>query len=592
MGLIKKLSSELANQIAAGEVVERPASVVKELIENSLDAGATRISVLIEFGGKRLIRVEDNGSGMSPDDALLALKRHATSKLFSVDDLGAIETFGFRGEALPSIASVSRLILCSRLTGKETGTEIRSNAGAIESVHEIGMREGTTVEVVDLFRNIPARQKFLKADAAETSQVSRIVTQLALCYPEVGFALTNRGRKSFDYPPVSGWKERFYQIDRKRSQLVEVQKEAAGVSVLGYIAPLAGGDSTRGPQNVFVNRRIVKDKTISHAIHEAYRQATVKIRTPEVHLFIEIPSDRLDVNVHPTKAEVRFLEQSMIHELLRRALGDALSRVDSTPIAPKFDPDEGHSMFNPTISGFVEDLGVVGTHVKPKEIGQAEKLGINVSEVLDSSVLKVNHDEAIQSDQPVFPMIPLGQFRDTFIVAIDNEAISIIDQHVAHERVLFEQVMSRLTSGRLEGQRLLSPIVIELQPGLRDVLLLHGENLKRLAFEIFEFGGNSVQVVAVPALLNLKEATQIISALAEDLNGLRDESSVDDALRRIAATTACHAAVKANDRLTHEKMSFILSELRRTNYSTVCPHGRPIMFKISRRYLERSFERS
>jgi len=592
MGLIKRLSSDLANQIAAGEVVERPASVVKELIENSLDAGATRISVLIEFGGKRLIRVEDNGSGMSPDDALLALERHATSKLSSVGDLGAIETFGFRGEALPSIASVSRLMLCSRLMGKETGTKIRSNVGAIESVHEIGMHEGTIVEVVDLFKNIPARRKFLKVDAAETSQVSRIVTQLALCYPEVGFALTSRGRKSFDYTPVSNWKERFFQINRKRSQLVEVRKEAAGTSVVGYIAPLAVGDSTRGPQNVFVNRRIVKDKTISHAIYEAYRQATVKIRTPEVHLFIEIPSDQLDVNVHPTKAEVRFLEQSMIHELLRRALGDALSRVDSAPIVTKFDQDQGGSTFSPTISGFMEELGVVGSYDKRKETEQAEKVERNFSEVLDSSALKVNYDEAVQTGQPLFPMIPLGQFRDTFIVAIDNEAISIVDQHVAHERILFEQVMNRLTSGTLEGQRLLSPIIIELEPGQRDVLLLHEGNLKRLAFEIFDFGGNSVQIVSVPALLNFKEAAQVINALAEDLNGLRNESSVDDALRRIAATTACHAAVKANDRLTHEKMSFILNELRRTNYSTVCPHGRPIMFKISRRYLERSFERS
>ena len=318
---IHRLPLHLANQIAAGEVVERPASVVKELVENALDAGSTRIAVAIELGGKKLIRVEDDGEGMEPEDAQLAVERHATSKISRPDDLGAIRTLGFRGEALPSIASVSHFVLRTRARGADSGTEVRIDGGQAASIREVGTREGTCIEVADLFFNLPARRKFLKSDVAESTQVSRLMTQLALGYPEVGWSLTSGGRRLLECPPAAGLAERFFQLFGERLDLLELRKEAAGISIHGYVAALGDHGPVRGPQNVFVNRRIVKDRTIAHAISEAYSVATIKERSPEVHLFIEIPPDRVDVNVHPTKAEVRFLEQSLVHEVLRRGAG-------------------------------------------------------------------------------------------------------------------------------------------------------------------------------------------------------------------------------------------------------------------------------
>src|SRR5499426_432521 len=326
MAKIHRLPPDLANQIAAGEVVERPASVIKELVENSIDAGAKRLAITVEFGGKKAIRVEDDGEGMESEDARLALERHATSKIRRSDDLARIATLGFRGEALPSIASVSHFVLRSRARGAASGTEVRVNGGAIASVMEAGMPEGTSIEVADVFYNLPARRKFLKSDGAESAQVSRIVTQLALCYPEVGFTLTSSSRRVLQVPPVATLRDRLYQLYGDRSDLVDVKRQTGDVSLIGYIAALAEQGPTRGPQNVFINRRIVKDRTIAHAIIDAYSQASIKERSPEVHLFIEMSPDAVDVNVHPTKAEVRFREQSLVHEVVRRALMDALGQ--------------------------------------------------------------------------------------------------------------------------------------------------------------------------------------------------------------------------------------------------------------------------
>jgi DNA mismatch repair protein MutL len=326
MAKIVRLPADLADQIAAGEVVERPASIVKELVENAIDAGARRLTIHIELGGKKQVRVEDDGEGMEPDDARLAIERHATSKIRRADDLAAILTLGFRGEALPSIASVSHFVLRTRARGQQSGTEIRVNGGAVASMVEIGAPEGTSVEVNDVFYNLPARRKFLKSDGAESTQVSRIVTQLALAHPEIGFTLTSAGRTVIQSPPAVSLRDRLYQLYGERADLIEVGKEAGGLRLSGYVAALAEQGPTRGPQNVFINRRIVKDRTIAHAIIDAYSQASIKERSPEVHLFIEMPPDFVDVNVHPTKAEVRFRESSLVHEVVRRALRDALGQ--------------------------------------------------------------------------------------------------------------------------------------------------------------------------------------------------------------------------------------------------------------------------
>ena len=590
-GKIIRLPAGLANQIAAGEVVERPASAVKELVENALDAGATRIAITIEFGGKRLIRVEDDGEGMTAADAALAVERHATSKITRPDDLEAIATLGFRGEALPSIASVSRLRLRTRLRDSGEGVEVRVAGGGSSEVAPAGTPPGTVVEVRDLFYNVPARRKFLKSDGAETGHVSRAVTQLALGFFEIGFKLVSGPRTLLDCPPAMSRAVRFHQIYGERSDLVEVGKEAAGIRVFGYAAALAGEAPARGPQHLFVNRRAVKDRTVAHAISEAYRRASIKPRRPEAHLFLDLPAERVDVNVHPAKAEVRFLEQSLVHEVVRRALGEALGQGG----APQWSPDRPREVepqpHTPSIPGVLSGLGA-GSRWDP------------VTAVLRRPLAGTDDDgdpERVREGPPPAaggpdgsrdgPLVPLGQCRDTFIVAVDNDGIVIIDQHVAHERILFEQVMERLTDGSVESQRLLDPLLIALPPAGRAALAAHAADLARLGFEVEPFGGDSVRVTAAPGVLGSAACEATIRALAADLDGVEQAAGATAALGRIAATTACHAAVKANDRLTMEKMVWLIGELRRTAYSTVCPHGRPVMLRLSRQELEKRFER-
>ena len=600
MGKIHRLPDDLANQIAAGEVVERPASVIKELVENSLDAGARRIAVTVEFGGKKLIRVEDDGEGMEPEDARLAIERHATSKIRRSDDLARIATLGFRGEALPSIASVSHFALRSRARGAASGTEVRVNGGTIASVMEAGMPEGTSIEVADVFYNLPARRKFLKSDGAESAQVSRIVTQLALCYPEVGFTLTSAGRKVVQVPPVASLRERLYQLYGDRTDLVDVKRQTGDVSLIGYIAALAEQGPTRGPQNVFINRRIVKDRTIAHAIIDAYSVASIKERSPEVHLFIEMPPDTVDVNVHPTKAEVRFRDQSFIHELVRRALGDALGRGPAPElqlIAPGSGQPQPSTLPLPTsYSAVFPSRWTVGasaptsgsTFAPTGEAGFAPASVSGFAPTNEGSVAPTS-DSGIAPT--LKPLMPLGQFRDTFIIAVDEDGIAIIDQHVAHERILFERITERLTSGQLGSQRLLEPMLVEMSAAGRQALVGHAAELSRLGFEVEEFGGGSLRVSAFPALLTREDCDVALRALADDLEGLDRGSKVEDAIKRIAATMACHAAVKANYPLTMEKMAHILEELRRTAYSTICPHGRPVMLRLTRREVEKNFQR-
>jgi DNA mismatch repair protein MutL len=494
----------------------------------------------------------------------------------------------------------------TRARGSASGSEIRVNGGTVASEREVGTPEGTSIEVADLFYNLPARRKFLKSDSAESAQISRLVTQMALGYPEVGFSLTSGGRKLLECPPANGLGERFFQLFGERLDLIEVRKEAAGLKIHGYVAALGDQGPVRGAQNVFVNRRIVKDRTIAHAISEAYSVATIKERSPEVHLFIEMAADRVDVNVHPTKAEVRFLEQSLVHEVLRRALGEVLGQgrapeLQFTPFSAR--PLEPRPMAIPGVLAGA----TVGNRWTPEPLGPwrnlmepiASSLGEpgRTENLVEQGGTEPNPAETGRTEQDpvepgaIRPMIPLGQFRDTFIIAIDDEGIAIIDQHVAHERVLFEQVMEKLTSGPVESQRLLTPLLIELSPAERQALIPHAATLEKFGLEIEEFGGDSVRLSALPAVLDPSACEAAIRALASDLEGLDRGSRVEEALRRIAATMACHAAVKANYPLTMEKMRYILEELRRTAYSSVCPHGRPVVLRITRREIEKNFQR-
>ena len=378
-------------------------------------------------------------------------------------------------------------------------------------MREVGAPEGTCIEVADLFYNLPARRKFLKSDTAESAQISRLVTQMALGYPEVGFTLTSGGRQLLQCPPANGLGERFFQLFGERLDLIELRKEAGGLQIHGYVAALGDQGPVRGAQNVFVNRRIVKDRTIAHAISEAYSVATIKERSPEVHLFITIPPDRVDVNVHPTKAEVRFLEQSLVHEVLRRALGEALGQgrapeLQFTPFAPR--PSEPQPMSIPGVLAgatvgnrwTAEPLGPWRNLMEPVPHRRTPRNLANPAEpnLVEPGGTPRNPVEPAE----IRPMIPLGQFRDTFIIAMDDEGIAIIDQHVAHERVLFEQVMEKLTSGPLESQRLLTPMLIEMSAAERQSLIPHAATLEKFGLEIEEFGGDSVRLSAVPAVLD------------------------------------------------------------------------------------------
>jgi DNA mismatch repair protein MutL len=617
MGKITRLSPELANQIAAGEVVERPASIVKELVENAIDAGARRLQIHVELGGKKQVRVEDDGEGMTPEDARLAIERHATSKIRRADDLAAIQTLGFRGEALPSIASVSHFVLRTRARGDQSGTEIRVNGGMVASVVEVGAPEGTCIEVHDVFYNLPARRKFLKADSAESAQVSRVVTQLALAFHGVGFTLTSGGRTVLQCPPAGSSRDRLFQIYGDRSDLTEVRKEAGGLRLTGFVAALAEQGPTRGPQHIFVNRRIVKDRTIAHAIIDAYSVASIKERSPEVHLFIEMPPEAVDVNVHPTKAEVRFREQSLVHEVVRRALMDALGQSGAPQLQLRPEVATPPQPTATTLPGVLAG-GIYPNRWTPFDSRPRAPLpqGGAFEPIPDASPIQgapfdsgpftggagPGNDAGIgglhggavagaHTGPAIKPLIPLGQFRDTFIIAVDDEGVAIIDQHVAHERVLFERVMQRLTAGTLESQRLLIPMLLELPPSAHQTLVARAGELAKFGFELEPFGDTTIRVGAVPALLKAEDSSKALLALAEDLEGLDRGAQVQDALQRIAALTACHAAVKANYPLTYEKMTHILDELRATSYSTICPHGRPVMLRLTRREIEKNFDR-
>jgi len=629
--IIRQLPPDVANQIAAGEVIERPASVVKELVENALDAGARHVTISIELGGKALVRVEDDGVGMSPADAALALQRHATSKIASAHDLAAIRTLGFRGEALPSIASVSHFVLRTRERGSLSGTEIRVDGGAASPAREVAAPEGTCIDVGDLFYNLPARRKFLKADAAESAQITRLVTQIALGYYDVGVTLISNERRVMQCPPAASLRDRIYQVLGERPDLIELFRESAGIRITGFVAALAEQGPVRGPQHVFVNRRIVRDRSLQHAITDAYSTATIRERSPEVHLFLELAPDRVDVNVHPTKAEVRFLEPGLVHEVLRRGLIDALGK----PAVPNLrfgSAGAGIGMGGggldafreagrsggaaPSLPGvFGEPLGAGGALLARDGLAVAmtaaepgtdpwthaalgDGAGVDGADDAGPGRLAVGERAAAAAVDrrgvvdPVRPMVPLGQLRDTFIIAIDSEGLLIVDQHVAHERILYEQVLERLTSRSLERQRLLTPLVLELSAAQVEALAARGDDLARLGFEVEPFGDRTVHVAAVPAIVKVEAAAAAIRALADDLDGRDRGAPVDVAVKHLAATIACHAAVKAHDPLTIEKMQYLLDELRRTAYSTICPHGRPVLLRLTRREIERAFDRA
>jgi DNA mismatch repair protein MutL len=686
MGRIRVLSDQVANQIAAGEVVDRPASVVKELLENALDAGATRIRVEVEAGGRKLIRIADDGCGMSRDDALLAFERHATSKLRSADDLLKIATLGFRGEALPSIASVARVTL-ETATGEEAaGTRLEIAGGKIHHVDDAALPRGTTICVADLFFNTPARRKFLRAESTELAHVTALVTHYALVHPEKHFELVSASHTILSAPPVARAAERIYQIFGKDTlnQLLpvvaELPLERAGLPepppwkkdpdepartpgtlrLTGFFSKPELQKLNRNSVYIFVNKRLIRDRLLIHAITEAYRNVIPPTSYPVVLLFLEMPPEEVDVNVHPAKTEVRFRQSSQVHDFVRDSLRVALVKarpaagfvaaLDSQPTAsPSLvppstsplpgspDPESAQTSapdsnaepfeltprqptpipgnlpfapgsFNPPI-GREAFRDAAAALFRP--VTTPTSVGPDVCESASDSVdplknghgtssaaiaaLEIETDQAATTLNHLASLKPMGQLRESFILAVGEDGLWIIDQHVAHERVLFEKILRDRQVEKVQRQRLLMPLLVELKPDQMVVFAGIAEELERNGFEVEPFGPQTLAVKAAPVGLEGAMLERMLSQVIEQSSADPDEMKPNEdlsALRtRIAASIACHAAIKVNMPLDPVRMEWLLAELAKTEHPTSCPHGRPIALLYSWKDIQRAFHR-
>ena len=639
MGRIQVLSDRVANQIAAGEVVERPASVCKELIENALDAGATQIRIELRGGGRSLIRVSDNGCGMHRDDAMLAFERHATSKLRKSEDLLAIATLGFRGEALPSIASVARVTLKTRAEDGDAGTAVEIHGGRLRDVRDEALAPGTSILVKNLFFNVPARRKFLRTEKTELSHALRIVTHYSLANLDKSFELFNEHGSLLHVSPVGTQRERVYQVfgADMLEQLVQLEPVEerdppllapagsddpdAGVvapplRLSGFVSEPQVQRSNRNAYYIFVNGRLVRDSLIQKALGRAYENLMPSGVFPFALLFLDVPTEEVDVNVHPAKTEVRFRSPSRVFDFVRDTLrarlieakpasglpvlGEAAQQPPASPSAPR----SGRSAWAhfpsgpPAAQGGYRPGSAVGLDF-PAPRRSTGPPGAPPAPIAEPSV---SADEASHSRDPLVDRVPsnlgsigglrlLGQLHDSFIVAAGEDGVWIIDQHVAHERILFEQVLSARLHGQPAVQHLLTPIVVTLTPDQAVVYEELAEELEGNGFETEPYGGRSVAVTAAPAELS---PSQVEVLLRELLEGSRDGGSsmtLGDLRKRMAATIACHAAIKINTPLAPEKMRWLIEGLAESDCPMSCPHGRPIALKYGTRDILKAFHR-
>jgi len=648
MSRIRILPEAIANRIAAGEVVERPASVVKELLENALDGGAQSVRIEVESGGKRMIRVVDDGCGMSHDDALLAFERHATSKLRTADDLMSIATLGFRGEALPSIASVSRFLLETCAQGEEQGTRVEFAGGKLVGVKPAGLPAGTSVSVADLFYCVPARRKFLKSDTTELGHIASLVTHYALANPDKHFVLKTPSQEILNAPPVGTLAERVYQLFGRQmlQEMVEIEPVSAPIraaitepgmeaaeqpgeiTVHGFVSRPEVQRSNRNGIYVFVNRRLVRDRLLLHAIHEAYRNILPGDVFPVALLFIELPCEEVDVNVHPAKIEVRFRHSQCVHDFARDAIRQALSKARPIPSfaapgraavpnlgqngaaaatapAPMAPPRAVLPLSDPYAGMTGETLALTEPPVQPEaqrfafEPASAPAfaaLGSPGAETIEGPFRETAQEAAREPEAPanascIGELRPLGQVNSSFIVAVNSEGLWIVDQHVAHERVLFEQHLRARREGTVTGQRLLMPIVVDLMPRQRAILEQIGEELSANGFDVTPMGTQSVAIQATPAGVPASDAERLLSEILDGVEREHQAISIDSLQAQIAASTACHAAIKVNMPLEQTKMEWLLAELAKTESPMSCPHGRPVILRYSVREIERAFKR-
>jgi DNA mismatch repair protein MutL len=659
MSRIRILPENVANKIAAGEVVERPASVVKELLENALDAGARSIRVEVESGGKRMIRVIDDGCGMNHDDALLAFERHATSKLANADDLLSISTLGFRGEALPSIAAVSRLLLETRMANDEQGTRVEFAGGKLVSVKPAGVPAGTSISVADIFYCVPARRKFLKSETTELGHVASLVTHYALAHPETHFVLKTPTQVILDCAPVEKLADRVYQMFGRQAldELVEIPpneapvrsaitepelepgEESATIRVTGFTSRPEVQRANRNGTYIFVNRRLVRDRLLLHAIGEAYRNIMPPGVFPVVLLFLELPYQEVDVNVHPAKIEVRFRHPQFVHDFTRDALRHALSIARPIPGFPAAraaaaggaaGPPQAFGSGSDQLRGYApvqdatefpgppraeiptafasstaiaEALELTGAPDRP----YAQRLGFESGSAMEFPLrgqnggaaasnagaveLPTTEGGSLPGPESIADLKPLGQVNASFIVAINGEGLWIVDQHVAHERILFEQHLRARREGALGGQRMLAPLMVDLNPQQLVTFDLIGDELRANGFEAELMGGRSVAIQAAPAGIASGDAEKLLFEILDGVARENQAVSIDSLQSKIAASTSCHAAIKVNTPLDATKMEWLLAELAKTEYPMSCPHGRPVVLRYSVRDIERAFKR-
>jgi DNA mismatch repair protein MutL len=657
MGRIHVLSEQVANQIAAGEVVERPASVVKELLENALDAGSTRIQIHVEAGGKRLIQITDNGCGMVRDDALLAFERHATSKIKNAEDILSVSTLGFRGEALPSIAAVSRLRLETRAAEENCGTVVEINGGRMQKVEEAGLPTGTSITIRDLFFNTPARRKFLKSESTELSHVASLVTHYALAHPDKHFELHSATNAMLVASPVAGQSERVYQVfgrevldhlipvaavhplervglpqppSWRRAEIAEENPEfsvpAPGeLRVHGFVSKPEIQKLNRNSIYVFVNGRLIRDRMIQHAITEAYRNILPPAVFPVVLLFLELPNGEVDVNVHPSKTEVRFRQQTVVHDFVRDSSRAALMKA--RPV-PQFTTEiNAHPTASPSLAsgartqmvdiaawralyapaaapGFALQAPELPPVTERFQFGQGA-IAVEASAAVPLVRLPPQMvpgdgctpaipDEAEPPNDPVpslSSLRPLGQIRDSFILAVSPEGLWIIDQHVAHERVLFERILKQRAARKVESQRLLMPLVFELTPAQYAVFAEISDELNQNGFEAEPFGSRSIAIKVAPAGIEATELERMVQELLEQIAREDQSLNLEKVRARIAASIACHAAIKVNMQLGQSKMEWLLAELAKTECPMSCPHGRPVVLRYSIKDIQRAFKR-
>jgi len=691
MGRIRVLADQVANQIAAGEVVDRPASVVKELLENALDAGATRIRIEVEAGGRRLIRISDDGCGMSRDDALLAFERHATSKLRTVDDLLSISTLGFRGEALPSIASVARVTLetatGSSADGETAGTRLEIAGGKILRVEDAALPRGTTLAVADLFFNTPARRKFLRAESTELAHVTALVTHYALAHPEKHFELLSATHTVVYAPPVARTAERIYQIFGKDTlaQLLpmaaELPLEHTGLPqqppwkkdseqparvpgtlrLTGFYSKPELQKLNRNSIYIFVNKRLIRDRLLMHAITEAYRNVIPPTSFPVVLFFLEMPPEEVDVNVHPAKTEVRFRQQSLIHDFVRDSLRTALVKarpaagflasLDSAPVAspslmppaashlpgasdgeplplpPDSDPDafqaaradaDAFALMPSLPTPVPGKLPFAPQSFQPIGWENRQAWGEAAVALFQPTSLPpagdcspspggtpstnpametalVEAEQAATNLNQLGSLRPLGQLRESFILATSDAGLWIIDQHVAHERILFEKILKERQVERVMRQRLLMPLLVELKASQMVVFARIAEELERNGFEAEPFGPQTLAVKAAPVGLEgaalERMLTEVIEQSSADSNEPTQNQDLTVLRTRIAASIACHSAIKVNTPLDPARIEWLLLELANTSHPTSCPHGRPIALLYSWKEIQRAFHR-